>query len=125
GVLKALADRMSRSLRSTDTLARLSGDEFVAIVEARRRDELPVIIEHLMHQLKAPLTMAGVDLFVTASVGVSAYPADAAEATELLRLADRAMYRAKAEGRDTSRFHTSDRGARAAAAPRLAVTSDL
>src|SRR5438309_1176027 len=87
-VLQTLASRMTHSLRSSDTLARLSGDEFVAIVEAKRREELSLVAEHLIRQLKAPLATTGVDLSVTASIGVSAYPSDGADAYELLRLAD-------------------------------------
>jgi diguanylate cyclase (GGDEF)-like protein len=122
-VLQTLADRMARSLRAADMLGRLSGDEFVAIVEAKRREELSVVAGHLISGLRAPLTVAGVDVVVTASIGVSAFPADGANASELLRFADRAMYRAKAEGRDAYRFHSRRRPSDAS--PTLAVASEL
>jgi diguanylate cyclase (GGDEF)-like protein len=122
-VLQTLADRMARSLRAADMLGRLSGDEFVAIVEAKRREELSVVAGHLISGLRAPLTVAGVDVVVTASIGVSAFPADGANASELLRFADRAMYRAKAEGRDAYRFHSRRRPYDAS--PTLAVASEL
>jgi diguanylate cyclase (GGDEF)-like protein len=106
-VLRQLADRLRHSLRDPDTLARWGGDEFVAVVEVPRRGDLARIAEALVQQLKAPFVIPGVadkELFITTSIGVSSFPADGSDADELLHNADRAMYRAKAEGRDTHRY---------------------
>jgi diguanylate cyclase (GGDEF)-like protein len=108
-VLRQLADRLRRSLRDPDTLARWGGDEFVAVVEVPRRRDLALIAEALVQQLKAPFVIPRVpgdgnsELLITTSIGVSSFPADGADAFELIHNADRAMYRAKAEGRDTHR----------------------
>jgi predicted signal transduction protein with EAL and GGDEF domain len=96
---------LSQSLRDSDTLARLSGDEFVAVVEVAQPRQLAVVAASLQHRLKTPFTTTDGEVFVTASIGVSAYPADGDDAEELLRNADRAMYRAKAQGRDAVRFY--------------------
>jgi diguanylate cyclase (GGDEF)-like protein len=122
-VLRQLAERLRRTLRNNDTLARLSGDEFVAVVEVKRRAGLVPIAEKLQHQLKAPFMVSGRELFVTASIGVSAYPSDGTDAQKLLRNADRAMYRAKGEGRDVYRFYT--RRVHGEVSPKLAFTSGL
>lgn len=99
--LTELAARLSRALRSSDTLGRLSGDEFVAIVEAGEASELGAVANALQRSVKAPFTTPHGELFATLSIGVSSCPADGEEVGELLRNADHAMYRAKAQGRDT------------------------
>jgi diguanylate cyclase (GGDEF)-like protein len=106
-VLQQLATRVSQSLRDSDTLARLSGDEFVAVVEVTQPRQLAVVAASLQQRLKIPFTTTDGEVFVTASIGVSAYPTDGDDAEELLRNADRAMYRAKAQGRDTVRFYAA------------------
>lgn len=98
-VLRELANRLPRTLRESDTLARLSGDEFVAVVEVKRQQELLIVAESLRRQLAMPFTTAGRELLIKTSIGVSSYPGDGAYADDLLRSADRAMYRAKAEER--------------------------
>src|SRR5262245_26069316 len=103
-VLQQVGQRLRQALRDNDTLARLGGDEFVAIVEVAQRSALILVTENLLKHLRAPFTAAGRELFITASIGVSSYPSDGTDASELLRNADRAMYRAKSEGRDTHRF---------------------
>jgi diguanylate cyclase (GGDEF)-like protein len=107
GVLTQLAARLSASLRGSDTLGRLSGDEFVAIVEANLPRELALVADSLHRCLGAPFTTPHGELFATVSIGVSAFPGDGTVVGDLLRAADHAMYRAKAQGRDTVRFHAS------------------
>ena len=122
-VLQQVARRLSESLRASDTLARLSGAEFVGVVETTRRAELAVIAETVQSQFRRAFTADGGELFITASIGVSSYPTDGLDAKTLLRNADRAMYRAKAEGRDTHRFYSPRHHPSAAGA--LAFISSL
>ena len=103
-VLTELAARLSKALRSSDTLGRLSGDEFVAIVEAGEARELALVANALQRAVKTPFTTTHGEVFGTLSIGVSSFPADGDEVGELLRNADHAMYRAKAQGRDTVCF---------------------
>jgi diguanylate cyclase (GGDEF)-like protein len=122
-VLTQLASRLSASLRGSDTLGRLSGDEFVAIVEANLTRELALVAESLQRCLKTPFTTPHGELFTTVSIGVSSFPADGGEVGELLRNADHAMYRAKAQGRDAVRFYAAPPDA--ARSYSLAFTSAL
>ena len=107
-VLQQLANGLSQSLRASDTLARLSGDEFVAVVEVAETRQLPAVAAGLQHRLKTPFATTDGEIFVTASIGVSAYPTDGSDAEELLRNADRALYQAKAQGRDAVRFYAAE-----------------
>jgi len=107
-VLQQLANGLSQSLRASDTLARLSGDEFVAVVEVAEARQLPAVAAGLQHRLKTPFATTDGEVFVTASIGVSAFPSDGSDAEELLRNADRALYQAKAQGRDTVRFYAAE-----------------
>jgi diguanylate cyclase (GGDEF)-like protein len=106
-VLQETARRLTDCLRASDTVARLSGDEFVALVETNRRSELATVADAVQEQFRRAFTADNGDVFITASIGVSSYPTDGLDARTLLRNADRAMYRAKTEGRDSYRFYSS------------------
>ena len=122
-VLQQVAQRLRHALRDNDTLARFGGDEFVAIVEVAQRSALTLVTDNLLKHLRAPFTAAGRELFITASIGVSSYPSDGTDASELLRNADRAMYSAKSEGRDTHRFYSAR--SQSTASAKLAFSADL
>jgi diguanylate cyclase (GGDEF)-like protein len=122
-VLQQVAQRLRQALRDNDTLARFGGDEFVAIVEVAQRSALTLVTDNLLKHLRAPFTAAGRELFITASIGVSSYPSDGTDASELLRNADRAMYSAKSEGRDTHRFYSAR--SQSTASVKLAFSADL
>lgn len=106
-LLKMLAARMHVALREGDTLARIGGDEFVAILSDlhRETDCLP-IVERLLALSTEPVTIDGQVLSPTASIGISFYPMGENEldAEQLLRQADHAMYQAKTEGRNCFRL---------------------
>jgi diguanylate cyclase (GGDEF)-like protein len=106
-VLQETARRLTNCLRASDTVARLSGDEFVALVETNRRSELTTVADAVQEQFRRGFSADNGDVFITASIGVSSYPTDGLDARTLLRNADRAMYRAKTEGRDSYRFYSS------------------
>jgi diguanylate cyclase (GGDEF)-like protein len=106
-VLQETARRLTDCLRASDTVARLSGDEFVALVETSRRSELTTVADAVQEQFRREFKADTGDVFITASIGVSSYPTDGLDAKTLLRNADRAMYRAKTEGRDSYRFYSS------------------
>jgi diguanylate cyclase (GGDEF)-like protein len=122
-VLQQVAQRLRQALRGNDTLARFGGDEFVAIVEVAQRSALTLVTDNLLKHLRAPFTAAGRELFITASIGVSSYPSDGKDASELLRNADRAMYSAKSEGRDTHRFYSAR--SRSKSSAKLTFSADL
>jgi diguanylate cyclase (GGDEF)-like protein/PAS domain S-box-containing protein len=108
-LLQMVAHRIKSRLREVDTLARLGGDEFVAVlVDLKSRDMAEKIASDLVVQLAQPfiLVSCGTAVNVGVSVGIALFPQDAANPTELLKFADRALYRAKHEGRGRHCFFT-------------------
>jgi cyclic di-GMP phosphodiesterase Gmr len=95
-LLVRVAERISKCLRETDMLARISGDEFLLLV-APVEDEQQIrdIIEAVLGELKKPFHIEAFELFTSASLGVSVYPEHGATYEALRRNADNAMYRAK------------------------------
>ncbi len=106
-LLVAVSRRMQAALREVDTLARMGGDEFVAVLTGLEsmQDCIPLVLR-LLHTCAEPVSIQGRNLQVTASIGVTMYPQDNAEADQLMRHADQAMYEAKQNGRN--RFHLFD-----------------
>jgi len=101
-VAKALQDR----LREGDTLARLGGDEFIVLLEnIENQYGASQVAEKLVQMFEQPFMVAGHELFVTCSVGISLFPDDATDLNMLIRNADVAMYQAKARGRNGFSFY--------------------
>lgn len=101
-VLSAVAQRLQGAVRASDTVARYAGDEFTLILRhlSGREDALRVA-EKFTREMEAPLQLAGgLELGMTASLGLSFYPDDATDAERLLKYADVAMYTAKGIGRN-------------------------
>jgi diguanylate cyclase (GGDEF)-like protein len=108
-LLHAVAARLTARLRASDTLARLSGDEFgVLMEESRDAGDAAQLAAGLIEALAAPFTAAGQPVFVGASIGIALFPQDARGSDELLRCADAAMYHAKQSGRGHLQFFTAD-----------------
>jgi diguanylate cyclase (GGDEF)-like protein len=115
-LLQTLAKRLSDSVRAEDTVARLGGDEFVVLFQGVHDvQNVATITEKLLACLTDPVTLNGLEVTVTASMGISIYPDDAANGQEMIRNADAAMYEAKGAGRNTFQFYTSDLNQRALA----------
>ncbi len=99
-VLREMARRLKTMLRDTDTVARVGGDEFVIVLpNVRGAEEMAPTTAKLMKHLSEPCWIAGRELHVTPSIGVSFYPEDGDDPQKLLSHADSAMYHAKAMGR--------------------------
>ncbi|HVT31237.1 MAG TPA: EAL domain-containing protein [Rhodanobacteraceae bacterium] len=101
-VLIAVSKRLRASVRASDTVARYAGDEFTMILRhIVQRDDVMRIADKVVRVMEAPLTLAGgLELHITASLGLSFYPDDATNAERLLKHADVAMYTAKGMGRN-------------------------
>jgi len=106
-LLMTVAARLRSSLRDADTVARLSGDEFVVIVSERGDQQLtPEIVQRVMNSVAQPVMLGTKEFFVTCSIGVAVYPSESTAADTLIEHADIAMYRAKKLGRNNFQFYT-------------------
>jgi diguanylate cyclase len=122
-VLQQLATRLRNCLQPTDTLARMGGDEFTAILTSDDASEPIKTVRKLLGSVRAPCRVGEHELFVTASIGVSFYPQHGEDATTLLRNADNAMYSAKYRGKNE--VHCYEAEPRPATMHRLGLENDL
>ena len=107
-LLKEVGERLARTVRASDVVARLGGDEFVILVqEVSEPRQAEVVARKLLSALMKPLYLEGQEYRITASIGISLYPADAQDEQALMKNADIAMYRAKEEGKNTYKFYSA------------------
>jgi diguanylate cyclase (GGDEF)-like protein len=108
-VLSEVGRRLMAVARRTDTVARLGGDEFVLLcAHLSHHDDLRLISDRVVRAIRAPLTIAGVELTVTGSVGVVLTTDPSVAPAELLRQADVALYTAKGAGRNRFEMFDAD-----------------
>ncbi|MCG7866616.1 MAG: EAL domain-containing protein [Candidatus Thiodiazotropha taylori] len=108
-LLKEVAKRLQNILRDDDTAARLGGDEFTVLVEnLEDPSQAAVVAAKIQDKFKAPFKIAGRELHVTASIGISIFPEDGKDVADLTKNADAAMYQAKEQGRNNYRYYTSE-----------------
>jgi diguanylate cyclase (GGDEF)-like protein/PAS domain S-box-containing protein len=123
-LLKQVAQRLTATVRTADTVSRLGGDEFTIILENLPRDEdAAPVAEKVIEQSSRPYPVMSRDLFISTSIGIALYPADGTSVDTLLMRADAAMYRAKASGRNNFQFYTKE--ANAGAHERLELGGQL
>lgn len=105
-LLQEAAARLLLSVRSSDTVARLSGDEFTIILhDVESRNEIGIVAAKIVSRMAEPFDLDGNVTNVQASVGIAVFPDDAEDAALLIRLADRAMYAVKGAGKNNFGFH--------------------
>jgi diguanylate cyclase (GGDEF)-like protein len=113
-VIDLVGRRLRHCVRGSDMVARMGGDEFTVLLEdIAEEGDAAIVAQKIVDAFVDPLTVAGRKLFVTASVGVAAYPRDGSDADTLVKNADAAMYLAKEKGRNNFRVYTSELNARA------------
>jgi len=123
-LLRALAERLSNTLRREDTLARLGGDEFVLLWEGvKAPGDAAVVGQRILSILARPFVVEGRTLSVSASIGISVYPDDGRDFNELLKNADAALSHAKETGRGGFSFFSPELNAKAL--ERLTMENDL
>ena len=106
-LLVALAKRMQEAISDGDTLARIGGDEFIAVmVNVQNISDSECVLERLLKAAAGPTIIDDVVLQVSASIGVTLYPQDSVDSDQLIRHADQAMYLAKQAGKN--RYHLFD-----------------
>jgi diguanylate cyclase (GGDEF)-like protein/PAS domain S-box-containing protein len=107
-LLKELALRLRDCLREGDTIARQGGDEFVVLIEdVTDPDQVSGVAQKILETVARPYMLDGQEYHVTASIGISVYPADGHDLQTLLKNADSAMYRAKEQGTNNHQFYSA------------------
>jgi len=107
-LLQAVGQRLTARLREQDTLGRLGGDEFLAILDhASNTEAAGTVAQKIIHSLVQPFELQGHQIQIGVSIGIAIYPQDGNTADELIKNADIAMYRAKDSGRNTYRYFSS------------------
>ena len=119
-LLKEVSVRMASCIRKGDTLSRLGGDEFVVTLEglAHSEDAAQVALK-IITALRRPLSVGGHTLNTSCSIGISIFPDDAEDSSELMKNADTAMYHAKEQGRNNFQFFSPEMNLRAVERHRL------
>jgi diguanylate cyclase (GGDEF)-like protein/PAS domain S-box-containing protein len=106
-LLMQTAERLRLCVRESDTLARLGGDEFTVLLnDAHEREHVEMVANKIINSIDQPFNLEGQTARISASVGIARYPDEAQTAGTLLIVADKAMYAAKASGKNTYRFGT-------------------
>ncbi len=123
-VLRAVATRLSASVRGTDVVARLSGDEFAIIVDGLASDvEAGLLADALLARFEAPFEVRGRQWHLSCSVGLSLFPQHARESDKLLAYADTAMLHAKGNGRSARSLYNDNM--QESVARRVLIEDDL
>jgi diguanylate cyclase (GGDEF)-like protein len=108
-VLRHVAERLRSSVRDGDTVARIGGDEFVLILSDQTKEDVIFrAMKRIISKVSEPIRIGNRELNITCSAGISVHPQDGFDVETLLKNADAAMYRAKANGRNNFQFYTSE-----------------
>jgi diguanylate cyclase (GGDEF)-like protein/PAS domain S-box-containing protein len=112
-LLKDVSRRIRAALRQSDVLARISGDEFVIVLEDLTDEDAPERVAHkILDEVRRPFQIEGHEIHVSGSLGLALYPEDGRDAETLLKNADAAMYHAKELGRNGFRTFSTELGER-------------
>jgi len=113
-LLRSVSKRLLASVRGSDTVSRQGGDEFVILLsEISHPEDAAKSAKKILLSLSAPHSIAGQDLHIDGSIGISVYPEDGKDAETLIKNADTAMYHAKGTGRNNFQFFKGDMNLRA------------
>jgi diguanylate cyclase (GGDEF)-like protein/PAS domain S-box-containing protein len=119
-LIREVGQRLLAGVRPGDTVGRISGDEFaVVLADLARPDDAALVAQKILDALARPFDLGGNEAYVTASIGIAAFPEDAEDAETLLKHADMAMYRAKESARNGYCFFTAEMNARTVAKAQL------
>jgi len=123
-VLKEVSQRLSKQLRTGDTICRVGGDEFVVVLpQITRLSDIAHVSQKIIETVSQPVTVDEQDLQVSPSIGIAIFPDDGRDAETLIRNADAAMYHAKETGRSNYQFFTEQMNL--AATRRVQLENDL
>ena len=123
-LLQLVTQCLLDSVRSSDTVTRQGGDEFIILLaETKNGDDASVTAQKILDSLAIPKTIASNELHISGSIGISVYPNDGLEAETLIKSADTAMYHAKEKGRNNYQFFKGEMNSRAL--ERLVIEANL
>lgn len=122
-VIKAIAERLNATIRRSDSVARVSGDQFVIIAQMRSSDDGVIVGEKLLKIFNEPLQLGERAITVTASLGIALYPSDTEAVDDLLERADSAMNHAKRVGGNCYQFFAGEMNEKARR--RIQIENDL
>jgi diguanylate cyclase (GGDEF)-like protein len=106
-LLKNVALRLAGSLRASDSVSRLGGDEFIVmLLDIATKEEAAEVEQRILHSFAKPFTLHVGEHLITSSVGISLYPFDGDNLETLIKNADAVMYQAKKQGKNNYRFYT-------------------
>ena len=106
-ILKDIARRLVSCVREVDTVSREGGDEFVVILpDLERPESARTVADKILKEVARPVEIAGHEIHITPSIGISHYPNDATDVQQLLKQADIRMYEAKVARRQSTRSST-------------------
>lgn len=112
-LLQQVAQRLIDAVREDDTVARMGGDEFIVLLaEVEEIEPVAQVARRVIAAMTTPFAIAGQELVVTCSLGISIYPDDGEQADDLIQNADTAMYRAKEAGRNSFQLYSPAMNAR-------------
>jgi diguanylate cyclase (GGDEF)-like protein len=108
-LLRLVAARLKKTLRETDTVARIGGDEFIILLlSVNGRREVSSLADKILKSLIVPFELRDHELFITTSLGICMYPDDGQNTEDIVKQADIAMYHAKSMGRNNVQFYNND-----------------
>jgi diguanylate cyclase (GGDEF)-like protein len=123
-LLKSVSDKISRTLRGSDCVCRIGGDEFAVILqELQGHADAAIVAGKILNEMAKPLWLNDSEIYIGASIGISLYPDDAPDIVSLLRCADVAMYYAKSRGKNNYQLFQQDMEGKAL--KRLALESAM
>ncbi|MFY8352261.1 EAL domain-containing protein [Pseudoalteromonas sp. SSM20] len=123
-LLKQTAQRLNATLRKSDTITRLGGDEFAVLISTDKKEfNIHKVARKIQSAIARPFELENAQGFVSASIGITSYPNDGKDVETLMRKADSAMYKAKANGKNNFQFFTAEMDEKAL--KRRALESEL
>lgn len=123
-LLRLVAGRLKKSLRETDTVARIGGDEFIILLTSvKDRNDVSTLADKILKSIIAPFQLRDHEFFITTSMGLCIYPDDGEDTDDIVKKADIAMYHAKSMGRNNVQFYNKDMDQNASR--RFAISNSL
>lgn len=107
-LLKEVATRLNNSVREEDLVSRIGGDEFIVVVEETPKDEILGIAERILKEMSVPFSILKDGVTVSPSIGIAIYPEDGETIDSIVERADKAMYYAKNNGKNTFCFYSKE-----------------